>query len=78
MSITAPEKKRVKNSPVDPYKEGMTDDESSEYDRLRGKFKNPSMSPGEARDYATSPSKRLPKIEEGPKTKMQKLYKDQN
>jgi hypothetical protein len=53
----------VKNSPMDRFKSGMTPEELKEYERLRRKFRNPDMSPAEARELATQPmSARLPKI----------------
>ncbi len=72
MSVTAPPKeKKVPNSPVDPYKEGMDPVEQENYDNLRKSKKQ--WTPDEARGLATNPSDRLPIIK---KNRLQKLYKD--
>jgi len=53
---------RVKDSPIDPQKRDMNRIETQNYDVLRtGKKK---FRPDEAREYATSPSGRLPMVDE--------------
>lgn len=76
MSVNPP--KKVKDSPVDPFKEGMTPEESSNYDNLRAsKKKNPGWTPGEARGLATNPMDRLPPLDT-PKAKSRadRLYQN--